>query len=565
MAPIRRSIAVSAGPIPARLDSVKFVTNRFQGGLAMETARRLAEEPKYDVTLVVWAYAKVPTDLAAKFQNVVRVRDVFEYYDWYVAHAKDFDAFVMAAAVANLTPVKPFVGKFPSHLYKPGDEFAIKFMIAPRAIDAIKALNPKACLIGYKLFDAPDDEALAQVARHTLADSKANIIFANTPATAKDRKLALTQDGSVIPCSFDEHCEMISRAIRQHYYATRVEPMTDDEIADPAIREALATVDCFEKTFDGYGTVAVAVDGMPGAFATTSRGHKAGSVLVRGVDRDARIVHASGKATLNAPAMAAALRAAMDADPSARVVVHRHYRPDGHDLAVPYRAGNYIFPGTEEEATFAQKSVEANGPDAKFHEPFHGYILPRRVLPVDWSKYYEQFPNRYFTRPGGMRQLVRRHVAASDGTLEVGANNHSDAGYAYDPNVPTENAKCLTLEQVESMSFPFAYAFNAINYLDRDLLARILARCGKFVANTFLQAPWQSVRDNEAAILDQKAGIVRHTLRLDGDEVVRHSFHAYGRADYESLGLAVIPYGRNSAFVTKGLTEEEVKCLTGTP
>lgn len=328
MAPIRRSIAVSAGPIPARLDSVKFITNRFQGGLAMETAKRLAEEPGYDVTLVAWTYTKVPTDLSRRFKDVVRVRDVFEYYDWYVAHAKDFDAFVMAAAVANLTPVKPWDGKFPSHLYKPGDEFDIKFMIAPRAIDAIKPLNPRACLIGYKLFDAPDDASLVDTARHTLSDSKANIIFANTPSEAKSRKLALTQDGSVIPCTFDEHCDLIVDAIRQHYYGTSIEPLTEVERADPDIREALATVENFESSFDGYGTVAIAVRNRPGMFATTSRGHKAGPVLVRGVDTVRRIVHASGKATLNAPAMGTFLWEAMAGDPFARVAVHRHFGPD---------------------------------------------------------------------------------------------------------------------------------------------------------------------------------------------------------------------------------------------
>ena len=29
-----KNIVISCGPIPARLDSVKFITNRFKGGLA---------------------------------------------------------------------------------------------------------------------------------------------------------------------------------------------------------------------------------------------------------------------------------------------------------------------------------------------------------------------------------------------------------------------------------------------------------------------------------------------------------------------------------------------------
>lgn len=45
--------------------------------------------------------------------RVDTVNDVFEYYDWITANARNFDAFIMAAAVANLTPVHPYEGKFP--------------------------------------------------------------------------------------------------------------------------------------------------------------------------------------------------------------------------------------------------------------------------------------------------------------------------------------------------------------------------------------------------------------------------------------------------------------------
>ena len=199
MADPAKSVVVSVGPIPARVDSVKFITNRFKGGLALKTVKRLLDEPGISVTVVTWHYTDIPYEIERRCANVFRVKDVFEYYEWFVANAKNYSAFVMAAAVANLTPVKPYTGKFPSHLYKPGDEFDIRFMIAPRAIDAIKELNPKACLIGYKLFDAPDDKAMIEIATHTLKDSRANLVFANTPKDAKTRKLALTQDGSVIP------------------------------------------------------------------------------------------------------------------------------------------------------------------------------------------------------------------------------------------------------------------------------------------------------------------------------------------------------------------------------
>lgn len=35
---MKKKVVISCGPIPARLDSVKYITNRFKGGLAFRTA-----------------------------------------------------------------------------------------------------------------------------------------------------------------------------------------------------------------------------------------------------------------------------------------------------------------------------------------------------------------------------------------------------------------------------------------------------------------------------------------------------------------------------------------------
>ena len=46
---------------------------------------------------------------------------------------------------------------------------------------------------------------------------------------------------------------------------------------------------------------------------------------------------------------------------------------------------------------------------------------------------------------------------------------------------------------------------------------------------------------------------VSHTLRLKDDSVIRHGFWAWGKEDYEGIGLTVTPYGKNSALLTKGV------------
>ena len=205
-----KKVVISCGCIPARLDSVKFITNRFKGGLAFKTAKYLIENG-FDVTIVKWKFTDLPNDISNA--TIIDVSDVFEYYNWYCENAKNYDAFIMAGAVANLTPSNPYKNKFPSHNYNVGEKFDIQFEIAPRAIDIIKKKNKRACLIGYKLYDAQTDEELIKIASTTLHESNANIIFANSPQSAKTTKIALTLDGSAFKVTFDEHLELIKKPL----------------------------------------------------------------------------------------------------------------------------------------------------------------------------------------------------------------------------------------------------------------------------------------------------------------------------------------------------------------
>lgn len=534
-----KKIVISAGPIPARLDSVKFITNRFKGGLAMKTATYLAEWPDNEVTLVVWKFTDISAVNKELFHEIVFVSDVFEYFNWFAGHANDYDAFVMAAAVANLTPVSLYEGKFPSHNYKPGDEFDIRFMIAPRAIDEIKRRNPRACLIGYKLFDAQTDEELIDIARHTLEDSKANIIFANTPKDAKTRKIALMQDGSAVVYDFDQHMALINRAIWQQYYTTEIEKPNGSFWSDINVREAEAMVKMFEKTFDKYGTVAVTVNGRKGVFLTTSRGHKKGPVAVFGVgtDNGKCIVKASGKATLNAPALDAMLALTGES-----YVVHRH---------ADVGSGTYIFPGTQEEYA----SVQWNTRNNYFEEPSHGYLKAFSFGDVDWEKYHAVFPDRYFTIHPDILDTVDQYLNEGKNVLELGGNEHPIGNYSYDPFVRplSSDVVYVTMEDVLSQEWDLVIANNSVNYLSIKELTEILKHTKAFMANTFAQPPYEKITENEYAVFDPDTKLIHHGLRLSDDQVLRHTFYGYSVLDYEKLGLKCEYHGKNSVIVKKGV------------
>ena len=462
-------------------------------------------------------------------------------------YAADYDAFIMAAAVANLIPSDPYDGKFPSHKYKVGEQFDIRFEIAPRAIDIIKQINPRAALVGYKLFDGPEEE-LIEAARITLRESKANIIFANTPEDAKDRKFAVMQDNTVLPCSFDEHLTLIDRLIDAEYFRTIIEPMTEDEANSVNIRKVLNIVKMYEKSMNGFGTVAVPIPNVKNMlFATTARGHNGDPVIVRSVDFDEHTITATAKATLNAPALAAAL----DLMTEDSVIVHRHFDDPNFDRKTPFDAimDRYLFPGTAEEAEAVAAGI-CEGDRVKLVG--HGDIAVRRIADVCWDKYYEQFPDRYFSIPDAMQEFIDKYNLPDAETLEVGGNRQVCTKYAYDPYVPAENAINLTKVQLAAMerdSFDLTVCKNAVNYLDANELRNILRISKHFVANTFLTAPDEKITDREAAI--SSGDFIIHTLRLDNDDLVQHLFWIRSRWFYESFGLKVTPYGKNSALLTK--------------
>lgn len=549
----KKRVLVTCGPIPARLDSVKYLTNMFKGGLAFRTANWLARDPDLEVTVLCWERADIPKN-NADWKALATVKDVFEYYDWVTTYANDFDAFVFAAAVANLTPVKPYEGKFPSHLYKPGQEFDIKFMIAPRAIDAVKQLNPRACVIGYKLFDEPDDAKLVEIARHTLDDARANLIFANRPSEAKYKKIAVLPDGTSFETNFQEHLELIRRAVLQNYFRTEITPLTKDLEADPDVREALAAVAMYEKTFEKYGTVAMPVAGRENMFATTSRGHRSGPVIVYGVDPDCRIVHASGKATLNAPALAAMVHGF-----PGQVIVHRHFDDPLADKALVEKLDQrhnlemrYMFPGTISEYDHVRGYVRG-GVDA-VPCPGHGYLAALPIVPVDWKRYSELFPEKYFKPQASMLEAVRSFREKGEDVLEIGGNRTPMGNYSYDPFVTPDPdfAKPVDWDGVMGRNWPCTVCFNALNYLTMDEINYIAMRSGVFMANTFRQAPETRSNSKEYAVLDATdtaAPMVRHGLRLPDDALMRHRFHAYTAEDFERIGLSCVQYGTSSMLV----------------
>ena len=146
-------ILITGGPVHAKLDAVKIITNKFKGGLMVDLANKLANQGM-EITYLTAKGAAMPEPILCNDGKIkVVYHDGFhDYHQQVLALAPQFDAIVLGGAVANLIPLEPLAGKFPSHNYKPGDVIPINFTVAPRVIDDVKKVAPKAHLFGFKLL-----------------------------------------------------------------------------------------------------------------------------------------------------------------------------------------------------------------------------------------------------------------------------------------------------------------------------------------------------------------------------------------------------------------------------
>ena len=338
-----KKVLVTAGPVHAYLDPVKILTNRFKGRMMMELAEHLATDN--DVTVVcsldtIDRYAKETAHRPGPFLEVVHHDGFMDYMAKVNGMAKDFDAVILGAAVANLIPAAPWQIKFPSHNYKVGEIINIPFMIAPRVIDQVKKnMKPGAHLFGFKLLKGQPFDELIQSSYGVLRESGATVVFANDPTLGLDKKFAVTKERAVIPLMLNDVPEFIMNIMNDEYYRSEFVPGTDSYSDSWAAAERALDYyrDKFVEVEDGmvFGTVAFRFSRKDGGFGfvTTARGKRETDemAVVADVNHGRKVVSITAltgttrKATLNAPLMARIF----ERNPSVKGILHFHKQEMG--------------------------------------------------------------------------------------------------------------------------------------------------------------------------------------------------------------------------------------------
>ena len=113
-----------------------------------------------------------------------------------------------------------------------------------------------------------------------------------------------------------------------------------------------------------------------------------------------------------------------------------------------------MFAGTVEEVDFVRENLSAENTSLRFLR--HGDLWAHKIIPVDWKRYYELFPAKYFSIPNVMKHTIENCVSSE--TLEVGGNARVDTKYALDAFVKAENAENIWWSDVEKMHFDLVAA-----------------------------------------------------------------------------------------------------------
>lgn len=167
-----KRILITAGPTWVPIDKVRVISNIATG----ETGILLAEKFKRlgaQVTLVLG-----PVEFCCLNKKIKLIR--FRFFDELLGiikrelKSKKYDIIIHSAAVADFRPARLAKGKINSDR-----AYSLKLLPLPKIINNIRASNPEAALVMFKLESGVSDAALIRKARKAQLKIGADLVVAN--------------------------------------------------------------------------------------------------------------------------------------------------------------------------------------------------------------------------------------------------------------------------------------------------------------------------------------------------------------------------------------------------
>lgn len=163
-------ILITAGGTREHIDPVRFISNASSGRMGHALAKA-ALKSGHKVTLITASTTQRPPARA----KLVKVETAAQMFDAVKKHLKPCDCLIMAAAVADYTPVRFAKTK----IKKIGKSITLKLKPTPDILKwAASHKKKKQIVIGFAL----EDKAIRSSAERKLKDKNLDMIIANTPA-----------------------------------------------------------------------------------------------------------------------------------------------------------------------------------------------------------------------------------------------------------------------------------------------------------------------------------------------------------------------------------------------
>lgn len=163
-------IVITAGGTREYIDPVRFISNASSGRMGYALAHA-ALAAGHEVTLITAPTAQEPPSEA----KIVKAETVARMFEAVKTHFRRCDCLIMAAAVADYTPVRPALTK----LKKTGQNLTIKLKPTPDILKWAGAHKKRTqIVVGFAL----DDKALRARAEKKLHEKNLDMIVANSPA-----------------------------------------------------------------------------------------------------------------------------------------------------------------------------------------------------------------------------------------------------------------------------------------------------------------------------------------------------------------------------------------------
>ncbi|GJM21086.1 MAG: phosphopantothenate--cysteine ligase [Planctomycetota bacterium] len=168
-------VLLTAGGTREPIDDVRVIANTSSGRLGARCAEAFARAG-HEVTLLHGVQAERPTSSAASLRcrSFDTSSDLAELLR---EHAPQAEVVLHAAAVADYTPERA-TGKLASE----AETLVLRLHRAPKLIDGLRELAPRALLVGFKLTSGKSEPEREQVAEALRTRARLDLVVSNDAA-----------------------------------------------------------------------------------------------------------------------------------------------------------------------------------------------------------------------------------------------------------------------------------------------------------------------------------------------------------------------------------------------